>query len=82
MDIIDFVKLILDTLDGESSYLIYYIIAAADLYKDVCEGLLNPSLLRYRDFTDYLINVSQILLTNPILGLFDGQDQQLQATRD
>ena len=57
VDIIDFVKLLLHTLDGNGPNLIYYIIAAADLYKDVCEGLSNPNLLKYREFTDYLINV-------------------------
>ena len=48
----------LDTLDGDVENLVYYIIAASDLYRDVCEVLSNPNLLKYREFTDYLINVT------------------------
>lgn len=72
VDIVDFVKLILEVMEGNVEKKVFLVIAAIDLYKDVAEGHALPQMMKYRNFTDYLINVEDKI----ILGLYKSKHKR------
>lgn len=56
-DIVDFVKILLGTLEHSQEETIFIILEIIEFFKSVCESQNLSDLIRFKDFTNYIVEV-------------------------
>lgn len=56
-DIVDFVKILLGSLEHSQEETIFIILEVIEFFKSVCESQNLSDLIRFKDFTNYIVEV-------------------------
>jgi len=63
VDIVDFVKILLSSFDHSQNETIYIVLQLVDIFKNISETIANPLFVRFKDFTDFIVDVMPNMIT-------------------
>jgi hypothetical protein len=63
LDIVDFVKILLSVFEHAQDETIYIVLELIEFFKGICESQNLKDVIRFKDFTNYIVEVGMVLST-------------------